>query len=237
MSILSWGGLTWNSWQWLLSVDLWISLFLVGFGLLAMLTGGWLSYVSHFQHPRWEYIPVDDQWSDYLGKLVAQAKEKETNQASLAERNQPKIFSVDVAGGVEKPGVYELDSQARIGDAIKAAGGFSKLASQQFIHQDLNLAQRIEDQQKIYIPLQGENLGVTSAAAGTGSKLNSEKENSCLVVNQASAQQLEELPNIGPKRAEDILAGIPYLDKEDFLQRSGLSTNLAQELMAGLICF
>lgn len=54
---------------------------------------------------------------------------------------------VDVAGQVNKPGVYEFPSDARVRDAIQKAGGPTKIADLDSI----NLAAHLEDAQKIEV--------------------------------------------------------------------------------------
>ena len=38
---------------------------------------------------------------------------------------EPKLICVYVCGEVKNPGVYELDAQSRIGEAVEAAGGMT----------------------------------------------------------------------------------------------------------------
>ncbi|MCH7640762.1 SLBB domain-containing protein, partial [Patescibacteria group bacterium] len=59
---------------------------------------------------------------------------------------------VEVVGAVQKPGVYELTSDARVEDALIAAGGISAEADRAWMEKTLNRAARLVDGQKIYIP-------------------------------------------------------------------------------------
>lgn len=57
---------------------------------------------------------------------------------------------VQVDGAVAKPGVYRLTSEDRMEQAIKAAGGFTKEADTT----NVNLAQKLRDEQRIVVPAQ-----------------------------------------------------------------------------------
>lgn len=60
---------------------------------------------------------------------------------------------VDVAGAVVKPGVYELPFGSFISQALELAGGLSDQADRLAVQASLNLATRLEDGDKIYIPV------------------------------------------------------------------------------------
>jgi competence protein ComEA len=106
-----------------------------------------------------------------------------------------------------------LDADARVHDALVAAGGLTENADRKAV----NLAAKIADGQKIYIPAIGESpvqvLGSTvSGSSGTdGSGLVS--------VNNASQSELESLPGIGPVTSQKIIDGRPYSSIEDLVSK------------------
>ena len=55
---------------------------------------------------------------------------------------------VNVVGAVERPGLYELDENSRVADAVEAAGGFVAEAYKN----GLNLAAHVENEQELDIP-------------------------------------------------------------------------------------
>lgn len=63
---------------------------------------------------------------------------------------------VDVSGALVKPGVYCLNSDALIIDAVNEAGGFSREAALKFIARKINLAQPLVSNQKLYFPYEKE---------------------------------------------------------------------------------
>nr|WP_232337029.1 helix-hairpin-helix domain-containing protein [Lysinibacillus timonensis] len=110
---------------------------------------------------------------------------------------------VDIKGAVKSPGVYELDSNDRIIDAIDMAGGFLDGAQTEFV----NLSQKVQDEMLIYIPKKGESLDdvnfgqvVTTPSSkpnGTQAKVN---------INLADETELTSLPGIGPSKAQAIIS-------------------------------
>lgn len=104
----------------------------------------------------------------------------------------PPFIVVDVQGAVARPGVYRIPSDARIADALVAAGGLLPEADPA----GLNRAAPARDGARIYAPVRGE----TPPAGALGS----EAERS-LDLNHASAKDLEALPGIGPSTAERIV--------------------------------
>ncbi|MFM6968548.1 MAG: ComEA family DNA-binding protein [Microbacteriaceae bacterium] len=95
---------------------------------------------------------------------------------------------VHVAGLVAKPGVYELALDARVFDAIAAAGGLTATAD----GTSVNLARIVQDGEQIVVGAAGS--GSTPVAGG---KLN---------INRAEASDFDTLPRIGPTLAERIVA-------------------------------
>jgi competence protein ComEA len=116
---------------------------------------------------------------------------------------------------VNSPGVYLLGPDARVLDAIAAAGGLSSGSSAA----TLNLAAPVRDGQKLVVPFALVNDGsgpqgvVGGTAAADGLEGISEPASPGLIdLNTASADELESLPGIGPVRAAAII---------DFRSRNG----------------
>ncbi|GAP18086.1 helix-hairpin-helix domain-containing protein [Levilinea saccharolytica] len=111
---------------------------------------------------------------------------------------------VDVAGAVNRPGVYALPPDSRVFQAIEMAGGFSTEADPNSV----NKALRLNDENRVYVAkvgeLQAKSSAGLSAADRTGVSL--PKDTSSLVdINTATAAQFQDLPGIGPTRAADIV--------------------------------
>ncbi len=113
----------------------------------------------------------------------------------------PPPIIVYVSGAVAHPGVYALPPDARVADALAAAGGpldGADLAP-------VNLARRLRDEEQVHIPRPGETplalpTPLLPAAAtpggGTAGLVN---------INAASAAELDSLPGIGPGYAQRIV--------------------------------
>lgn len=110
----------------------------------------------------------------------------------VEEKGAAEKLKVHVAGAVVRPGVYELSEGERVIDAIKEAGGSLPEA-----HLDtLNLAAKLVDSQKIFVPKTGEVASTPVSPSGSDSKI---------PLNTATADQLDELPGIGEVLAKRIM--------------------------------
>lgn len=105
---------------------------------------------------------------------------------------------VHVSGAVAAPGVYRLEAGARVTDAIAVAGGPVDGAEPD----RLNLAALVGDGQRVYVPRAGEAIpDGGSASGGTDGGVSGPVN-----LNLATAEQLEELPGVGPSLAGAIVA-------------------------------
>lgn len=106
---------------------------------------------------------------------------------------QSYTMTVHVTGAVAAPGVYELDPDARLEDALQAAGGADNNADLAA----LNLARRLKDGEAIEIP-------TIQPTPGPGSPVSLAGDNR-ININTAQPDALDELPGIGPALADAIV--------------------------------
>lgn len=132
---------------------------------------------------------------------------------------------VHVDGAVSKPGLYKLKPDARVNDAVSVAGGFSDDAQVQFV----NLALKVSDGQKVYIPKLGESVKGVSAIAGDGAGV---EAGGLVNINSASSAALESLPGIGPVTAGKIINGRPYSSVEELLSRKIVGRSTFEKIKA-----
>jgi competence protein ComEA len=123
--------------------------------------------------------------------------------ASKAPTASPGPMKVYVVGAVARPGVYALPWDSRVEQAIASAGGAT-------VDADLlrvNLAQRIHDQQQIYVPSRAEEATpvLPTLAPPTPSAGSASSSGRTINVNTANASELETLPGIGPVLAQRII--------------------------------
>jgi competence protein ComEA len=131
---------------------------------------------------------------------------------SVADRHP---ITVHVAGWVAVPGLVELPPDARVADAVAEAGGLLPGAAVD----RLNLAATVRDGDQIVVPGPANGAGETSLAGSTG-------QGGPLRLNQATAEDLEALPGVGPVLAERIVAYReehgPFRTLEDLLDVPGI---------------
>jgi competence protein ComEA len=102
---------------------------------------------------------------------------------------------VYISGGVNQEGLYSLPQGSRINDAIQAAGGFAVNADSSVI----NIAEILTDGEQINVP------ELNSPDTTGRSNMPIGPELAVVNINTASLEQLDTLPNIGPKTAQDII--------------------------------
>ena len=113
---------------------------------------------------------------------------------SDAAAGDTRGLTVHVAGAVNHPGVVLLAPGERVIDAIEAAGGPLPEADLE----GLNLAQAVQDGQKINVPVKGAAGGPAAMGAG--------EQEPKINLNTAGQKDLEELPGIGPTLAARIIS-------------------------------
>ena len=121
---------------------------------------------------------------------------------------------VDVAGAVMNPGVYSLPLNARVFEAIKAAGGLKKGADTS----DINQARILRDGEQIYVyPTTTSSGGVARPAM---------RKNGPVMINRATVKDFESLDGIGPVLANRIVSyrkiNGPFAAVEDLLKVPGI---------------
>ncbi|TJX63145.1 competence protein [Soehngenia saccharolytica] len=125
-------------------------------------------------------------------------KSEEEENAEL-----PTEIMVHISGQVYQPGLYKLNSGGRVIDAVNLAGGLTKDAD----FDRINLAKKISDEEKIYIPKVGENVDSNLVEENSaisdisGNTVSSDKIN----INTCTKQELIDLPGIGDVLADRII--------------------------------
>src|SRR5436190_2700420 len=122
---------------------------------------------------------------------------------------------VDVVGAVRRPGLYRLDSGARIADAVARAGGATGKADLA----QVNLAAPIADGEQVVVPKRG--LAAAAPAPGNTSAGATGSPAAPVQLSTATLEQLDSLPGIGPVTAQKILfsEAAPTRSRIDFLSR------------------
>lgn len=137
---------------------------------------------------------------------------EETNSAGETIETEMDTIIVDLKGAVEAPGVYEMKKGNRVIDCLDKAGGLLETADQK----QVNLAQILEDQMVIYIPIEGEEL--TQITLAQSQEPNTETgldQKEKINLNQATITELTVLNGIGDVKAENIIA---YREENGFFK-------------------
>ncbi|WP_207694221.1 competence protein ComEA [Enterococcus sp. DIV0212c] len=125
-----------------------------------------------------------------------------TSVSSSIERQAESLSKqiyVDIKGAVKKPGMYEGTADMRVWDAVMLAGGVSDEADTK----QVNFSERIIDQMVIYVPKVGEEIQSTGKTNDSQGIQN--KETNKINLNQANETELQALPGIGQKKAQEII--------------------------------
>lgn len=125
---------------------------------------------------------------------------------------------IDVAGAVMNPGVYKLTSESRMVDALAAAGGLSSEADRDYVEKNINLAGKLTDGLKIYIPRVGEDILIESQVKQR--KTDESNGGQVININLASSSDLELLPGIGEVTAQKIIDARPYSSVEELKSKN-----------------
>ena len=129
----------------------------------------------------------------------------------VIENQRSEEIIVDVKGAVVTPGVYTVESNNRVIDAIERAGGFIEEADQNAV----NLAKVVEDQMVIYIPKVGEEVQNADLNQAYVEPVAEEKTESLVNINLDGKEALMTLNGIGSSKADSILN---YREENGFFQ-------------------
>jgi len=125
-----------------------------------------------------------------------------------------QTLMVDVAGAVIHPGVYSLPLNARVVEAIKAAGGLKKGADTS----DINQARILKDGEQIYV--------YPHTTINVKTPRTSIRKNGPILINRATTKEFESLDGIGPVLAHRIISyrktNGPFTAIEDLLKIPGI---------------
>jgi len=147
-------------------------------------------------------------------------------KAGEAEELGSKLVA-DVAGAVMKPGVYELKGNARVNEALIAAGGLGEEADREWVEKNLNLAAKVTDGQKIYIPSEGETEKV-APLQGKGTTLMTRLD--LVNINTASSAELDTHWGVGEATAKKIIDNRPYGAVEELLTKKAVKNNVYEAI-------
>lgn len=142
-----------------------------------------------------DIIKVDNSQLEVINNDDLIINETADNSTSSEEGT----IIVHISGQVNKPGVVELENGKRVIDAVELAGGLKNDADIDRI----NLAKKLVDEEKIYVPKIGEEVSIelSESITTTSDQNQSGKVN----INTCSKSELVGLPGIGDVLADRII--------------------------------
>jgi competence protein ComEA len=140
---------------------------------------------------------------------------------------------VEIVGAVERPGVFRLPADSRVGDLVAAAGGYGPRVDADRAGRELNLAATLKDGDQVRVPSRddaaarsprpvdgGGQGGGGQGGGGQGGGGGPAAEP--IDLNKATESELDTLPGIGPVTAAKIVASReeqPFAAIEDLRTR------------------
>jgi|GEM_PF-1140958 len=177
--------------------------------------------------------------------------ENDNKQVEQIVNNFGKI-QVEIRGEVNIPGTYWISSDSRLGEIVELAGGLTSGADQEYVEKQLNLSQKLKDEQKILIPKKEEKeleellnefcmnnqelAEVSNAKKNEEVELNAENKESvsvgkeCISINYASASELQNLTGVGEKTAQLIIEARPYSKISELTNVKGIGETTLEKL-------
>jgi competence protein ComEA len=137
-------------------------------------------------------------------------------QSSLKTQITSPNYFVHLTGRVKHPGVYQVAPGTHLFEVIALAGGFSIKADQSSV----NLARTINDGEQVVVASMSGNVTNPTGSSNRGQ----------LRLNQATSEELESLPGVGPKLAGRIIdwrtANGGFAQIADLLEVGGIGDKL-----------
>lgn len=149
-------------------------------------------------------------------------------------------INVDIKGAVKKPGVYAINNNMTVNDAIKMAGGLKKSATTS----NINLSKKLFDQMVIIVSTKSslKKNGVTEVRndaviqktkEDSYSENTSENNSNLININYASLEELSSLSGVGESKAKAIISyreTNKFNSIEDIKNVSGIGDSLFEKI-------
>ncbi len=141
-------------------------------------------------------------------ELIMELEDQLEDEVEDEDEDEGTIM-VHISGEIYNPGLVELPYGSRVIDAVNLAGGLKKEADLDKI----NLAKKLSDEEKIYIPKVGEDINPIEDFTGVQTGVQNDSINGKININTCTKEQLMSLPGIG-----EVLAGriLEYREQNQF---------------------
>ncbi|MEI6462866.1 MAG: helix-hairpin-helix domain-containing protein [bacterium] len=161
-----------------------------------------------------------------LGKEVKNISNSSSDISSTGSSISSGMIIVEISGAVIKPGVYSLNIDSRVQDLINLAGGIDNAnIDLNMTNQSINKAQKLKDQQKVYIPLL-QTLSVTSSMGITAK--------SAISINNGTYEELLSLNGVGDVIAKKIINSRYYSSVDELVSKKVISSSLLDKISSSI---
>lgn len=140
---------------------------------------------------------------------------------------------VDVQGAVLRPGVLQLATGSRVGDAIAAAGGYGPRVDAERAGRELNLATELQDGDRIVVPSRDDPAPAAGAQASGPAAGQGGASGGLVDLNSATPAELDKLPGVGPVTAQKIIdarAEKPFASVDELSERKVVGSSTFEKL-------
>ncbi|MFX3624462.1 MAG: helix-hairpin-helix domain-containing protein [Ectobacillus sp.] len=163
-------------------------------------------------------------WQTKGEETAAVSYTENPKQEEQTEEEKESSVVVDIKGAVRNEGVYELPAGTRVKEAVEKAGGLLPEADTATV----NLAQFVHDQMLVHIPRKGEKPHMPAATVQQK-----------IAINIASKEELQNIPGIGPAKAERIIRYReehgPFRKVEDLLEVEGIGEKSLEKIKEQIV--
>lgn len=157
----------------------------------------------------------------------------EENIISHTKDDLRQEIYIDISGAVKKPGVYKLLLGDRLEHAVAKASGLSEQADRDFFAKNFNLARRLKDQEKYYIPsISDIGVGMQNYNQTVETEI---QESSKIDLNSSDIDSLDSLPGIGQVTAQKIIDNRPYNSIDELLSRKIIGKSVYEKIKDQLV--
>ena len=193
---------------------------------------------------------------DVRGATTIQPTPKDID---VKEEISEPLLLVEVSGAVLYPDVYLVAPGTHMKEVVDMAGGLTDMADRLYVGRNYNLARLVGDQEKIYIPYMWDiqngtfyeqnrvleylqplyqtpstdstsSLQASSGQALTKEGGGSQASSLQISINEASPQELDTLPGVGPVTAQKIVDSRPYSSIDELLSRKVVNQSAFESL-------
>lgn len=168
------------------------------------------------------------------GGILSKSSSVEVLESISESDSDTSELVVEIAGAVEKPGVYNLPKNSRVEDLLIASGGISADADRIWVEKTINRAAKLVDGQKLYIPTKNSQSDVLSAKTDGGIKVgqgsSGSRSNQLININTSTLKELDTLPGIGPVYGQNIIEHRPYSSVSELSSKAVLRPSVYEKI-------